>query len=371
MLISEGKAASTGGQWIPDWHLSHWSRLWICLILTLFARAADAAVVSREAELERRAQALFEKAQRDTLRGQNEDALRRYSSIVKAYPRTSVAVAAQWEVIRLNEGYSNYTDAFDALQLLIDHYPGQFAKALKRQFDIALLQLVRYDQLKKQPDARRPRDLPDRDQVSAMLRIVIENGPYAENVAEASYYRGVALEKEGRVAEAAVAHELFMERFPNHPLADDSAYQVAYILYKRWMSMNGSAPANRERAAMAMQWFLVRYPESDKAAQARGCLDQIKHAERAELVQLAAFYEKRGDERASAVYYRELASKFPELAPEGSPLRERVMQFMEKFPELVEQKVEPTGPPASLDDLFYLPTDLMADDLLDLDDLDR
>lgn len=324
----------------------------------------EAAVVSREVELERRATALFEKAQRDTLRGDNESALRRFAAVVKAYPRASVAVTSQWEVVRLNEGYGNYTDAFDALQLLIDHYPGQFAKALKRQFDLSLLQLVRYEQLKRQPDTKKPRNLPDRDQVSAMLRIVIENGPYAEIVAEASYYRGVALEKEGRVAEAAVAHELFMERFPNHPLADDSAYQVAYILYKRWLSMNGSAPANRERAALAMQWFLARYSESDKAAQAKGCLDQITHAERAELVGLAAFYERRGDERAAAVYYRELASKFPELAPEGSPLRERIMAFMEKYPEMVEQTHLREGPPASLDDLFDIPTDLMIDDLL-------
>jgi outer membrane protein assembly factor BamD (BamD/ComL family) len=341
--------------------------IWV-LAVSFWVTNAQAVVITREAELEKRASSLFERAQQDTLQGKNDEALRRFVAIVKAYPRTSVAVAAQWEVVRLNEGYGNYTQAFDALQLLIDHYPGQFTKALKRQFDIALLQLVRYDQLKKQPEARKPRDLPDRDQVSAMLRIVIENGPYAEVVAEASYYRGVALEKEGRIAEAAVAHELFMERFPNHPLADDSAYQVAYILYKRWMLMKGFAPANRERAAMAMQWFLVRYAESDKAAQARACLDQIKHAERAELVNLAAYYEKRGDERASAIYYRELASKFPDLAQEGSPLRERVLQFMEKYPEMVDEPTDPMGPPATLEDLFYLPTDLKADDLLGGDD---
>lgn len=367
MLIGEESEVSFGGAMIR--------RVIVCGILliggTLVVNSpekVEAAVVTREAELEKRALALYEKAQRDTLRGANEEALKRFTAIVKAYPRTSVAAASQWEVVRLNEGYGNYTEAFDALQLLIDHYPGQFSKALKRQFDIALLQLVRYDQLKRQPDTKKPRNLPDRNEVSAMLRIVIENGPYAEVVAEASYYRGVALEKEGRIAEAAVAHELFMERFPNHPLADDSAYQVAYILYKRWLSMNGSAPANRERAAMAMQWFLARYPECDKAAQARGCLDQIKHAERAELVGLAAFYEKRGDERASAVYYRELASKFPELAPEGSPLRERVMKFMEKYPELVEQTHLQVGPPASLDDLFDFPTDLMEDDQLNFTD---
>jgi outer membrane protein assembly factor BamD len=327
---------------------------------------ATAAVVTREGELEKRAIALYEKGQKDALRGDGEGALKRFQAVVKAYPRSSVASASQWEVVRLLEGYGQFTEAFDALQLLIDHYPGEFTKALRKQLDLALLQLVRYEQLKRQPGERKPRNLPDRKEVSAMLRIVIENGPYAEVAAEASYYRGVALEKEERIAEAAVAHEWFMERFPNHPLADDSAYQVAYILFKRWMAMKGTAPGNRDRAAMAMHWFLARYPESDKAAQAKGCLEEIRHAERAELVGLAAYYEKRGDERASAVYYRELASKFPELAPEGSALRERVMAFMEKYPEIREKEVELIGPPASLDDLFVLPPDEFIDDPLDL-----
>jgi outer membrane protein assembly factor BamD (BamD/ComL family) len=326
-------------------------------------------VITREEELESRARRLYDKAMKDALQGEPESALSRFEAVVKAYPKTTVAVSSQWEVVRLNEYFSDYTSAFDALQLLIDHYPGNYERALKRQFEIALQQLVRYDQMLRMPDAQRPKDLPDREQVSAMLRIVIENGPFAENVAEASYYLGVALEKEGKVPQAAIQHEDFMERFPKHPLADDSAYQVAYILYKNWMKMKGGAPTNRERAEMAMRWFLARYPESDKAAQARGCLDEVRHAERAELTRLSDYYLKQGDERASAVYQRELASRFPELAPEGSPLRERVMAMMEKYPELKDERIEGPAmnalPPL---DTLGLPDELKPEDIFEFEE---
>jgi outer membrane protein assembly factor BamD (BamD/ComL family) len=331
--------------------------------------ASGASVITREQEIESRAQRIFEKGRKDLLQGRSEEALERFATVVKAYGRSKVAVEAQWEVVRLNEYFGDFTSAFDALQLLIDHYPGNFEKALRRQFDIALRQLVRYDHMERMPDSPRPKDLPKKDQVSAMLRIVIENGPYAENVAEASYYLGVALEKEGKIPQAAMHHEDFMERFPNHPLADDSAYQVAYILYKSWMRMKGGAPTNRDRAVMAMQWFLARYPESDKAAQARGCLEEIKHAERSELVTLAAYYEKQGNERASAVYYRDLASKFPELAPEGSALRVRVLALMEKYPEMKDERIEqpaPLGLPPL--DQLGLPAELKASDIFEFEE---
>lgn len=310
------------------------------LVLATGAGHAGAKVISREQELEDRARALHEKGLKDALRGDTEGALRRFEAVVKAYPRSSVAEAAQWEVVRLNEVFGEHVEAFDALQLLIDHYPGNYERALRKQFEIALRQLIRYDQMLRLPDPVKPKDLPKREQVSAMLRIVIENGPYAENVAEASYYLGVALEKEGKIPQSAMQHEAFMERFPNHPLADDSAYQVAYILHKAWLKMKGGAPANRERAAMAMEWFLARYPESDKAAQALGCLDDMRQSERKELTALAVFYEQRGNERAAAVYHRELASRFPELAGEGTALRAKVLALMEKYPELKDQEAQ-------------------------------
>jgi outer membrane protein assembly factor BamD (BamD/ComL family) len=345
--------------------------VWTLVFLAswLVGPTVQSKVITREAELESRARRLYDKAMKDTLNGDSESALSRFEAVVKAYPKTVVAVEAQWEVVRLNEFFSDYVAAFDALQLLIDHYPGNFERALRKQFEIALRQLVRYDQMLRLPDATRPKDLPAKEQVSAMLRIVIENGPYAENVAEASYYLGVALEKEGKIPQAAMQHEDFMERFPKHPLADDSAYQVAYILYKAWMKMKGGAPTNRERAEMAMRWFLARYPESDKAAQARGCLDEVRHAERADLLKLSEFYLKRGDERASAVYQRELASRFPELAPEGSPMRERVMALMEKYPELKDEKVEgqTMNVLPSLDALG-IPEELKPEDIFEFDD---
>jgi TolA-binding protein len=239
------------------------------------------------AEQEKRAEVLYNKAQRLSASADLADALEKYEQIIKHYPRSSWAAKAQWEIARLYDDNHEYAGAFDAYQLLVEHFPGHFEKALEAQFRLALKVIGYYDQLLRKPDAQRPRELPEKEQASSMLRIIIKNGPYAAIAAEAHYYRGVALEKEGKPAEAREQHELVMEKFPEHALADDASYQVGYIEYKSWKKMLSAAPQQRDRADVALRDFLLRYPQSDKAAQARTLLTNVQEGQRKELLELA------------------------------------------------------------------------------------
>jgi outer membrane protein assembly factor BamD len=181
------------------------------------------------AEQEKRAEALYNKAQRYAASADLGDALEKYELIIRHYPRSSWAARAQWEIARLYDDNHEYAGAFDAYQLLVEHFPGHFEKALEAQFRLALKVIAHYDQLLRKPDAQKPRELPEKEQASSMLRIIIKNGPYAAIAAEAHYHHGIALEKESKPSEAREQHELVMEKFPDHALADDASYQVAYI----------------------------------------------------------------------------------------------------------------------------------------------
>ena len=154
---------------------------------------------------------------------------------------------------------------------------------------------------------------------------------------------GLALERAGRADEARAQYEEFTELHAGHELADDAGYQAAAIAYQKWRAMQGGSPRDRERAAVLMSWFLNRFPESDKAAQARACQAELHLAEQRELSSLARYYEQRGDTRAAAVYYRQLAVKFPGLAVEGSPLRERIAGALGAQTDVVTDSAE-VGP---------------------------
>lgn len=313
------------------------------LIVALLLAAGTAGAVDMRGAMQQRydknATELFERAQRHALRGSAGDALEKFALLVKHYPRSPLAGDAQWQVTRLYAENAEAEAAFDAAQLLIDHFPAYFEKALAMQYRLAREGLERYDHLLRTPEVRKPKDLPPREQVSEMLRIIIKNAPHGNEVADAQYLLGIALEKEGRTDEARDNHETFVEKFPKHELADDACYQVAYIDWKFWQKMKGQGPQARDRAEVQLLWFLATYPQSDKAAQARSMLFELMRAQRTELEQLSAFYEKQGNLRSAAVYLVTLTKKFPEVLQQPETAA-KLEQWMDKFPELAAMKKE-------------------------------
>lgn len=315
----------------------------LLLFALLAAGTAGAVDISgaMQQRYDKNAAELFARAQRYVIRGSSADALEKFALLVKHYPRSPLAGDAQWQVARLYAESGEYEAAFDAAQLLIDHFPAYFEKALAMQYRLAREGLERYDHLLRTPDVRKPKDLPPREQVSAMLRIIIKNAPHGTEVADAQYLLGIALEKEGRTDEARENHETFVEKFPNHELADDACYQVAYIDWKLWHKMKGQAPQARERADVQLLWFLAKYPQSDKAAQARSMLFEVMRAQRTELEQLCEFYEKQGNLKSAAVYLITLIKKFPEVL-QKEETSAKLSLWLSKFPELAAMNKEAT-----------------------------
>ena len=86
--------------------------------------------------------------------------------------------------------------------------------------------------------------------------------------ARAQFDIGRAREKQGSPDLAIDAYQAVVEKFPNDPLAVDAQYQIGYI----WFSATRAGtydPDAAERARVAFQDFLYRYPKSEKAPQAR------------------------------------------------------------------------------------------------------
>jgi len=95
----------------------------------------------------------------------------------------------------------------------------------------------------------------------------------------------------------------FIERYPEHPLADDAAFQVAFIDYRISRAGNRER-ASQERARLAFEDFLARHPASAKVPVARHLLATLRDWETARLTETAKFYERRGDSDAAARSYR-------------------------------------------------------------------
>jgi outer membrane protein assembly factor BamD (BamD/ComL family) len=294
------------------------------------------------AEAEDPAERRLQEARRVLEREGPEAAAERLQALARRHPGSEAAAAALWELFRLHEAAGRHRAAFDALDGLVTRQPGHFARAHAQQL-LLVRRLLGAGERRTQASERGRAAPVAADEAVAMLARIVLNGPHAETGIQARYLLGLALERSGRTDEARAQYEEFTELHAAHELADDAGFQAASIAYQKWRAMQGGSPRDRERAAVLMSWFLNRFPDSDKGAQARACQAELQLAEQRELTALARYYEQRGDERAAAVYYRQLAVKFPGLAMDGSPLRERIAGALESPVEGVTDAAE-VGP---------------------------
>jgi len=265
--------------------------------------------------------------------GEAEEALDRFNTIATRYRRSETCALALWEIYRIQEHLDSPEAAFEALNRLATEQPGHFEKAHAAQLILVRRLLGAGKEARRTLEAPRASQVVEPEVIAAMLSAIIKSGPQSEVGIQARYHLALAQEKAGERKEAQGTYEDFAETYPKHELADDAGYQAACIAYKNWQATRGTGPRQRDAAAVALAWFIARFPESDKAAQARSCLAEVRHAEQRELISLARYYESRDNATAASYYYQQLALKFPEMAAAESPLREKIAKAIEP-PEL-------------------------------------
>lgn len=261
--------------------------------------------------------------------GEFVDALERYTGIAQRFPQTEWSAAALWQVYLLQVRLDNAEGAFEALDRLATQQSGHFEQAQTLQLELVRRLMGDMKGERRSLEKVHPAEKVKSATVTAMLKRIIEIGPFSEAGIQSAFYLALALEAEGKNEEAASLHEGFIDRHPAHEMADDAAYQVAYIRYKRWKGMRGESPRYREAAAVALAYFMARYPESAKASQARSCLSDVKASEYRELKNLALYYSRLDKAEAAQVYYLEIGEKFPEIVQRDPDLREGVKAAVE------------------------------------------
>jgi len=119
-----------------------------------------------------------------------------------------------------------------------------------------------------------------------------------------------------------------VEKFSNDSLAVDAQYQIGYI----WLAATRAGtydPEAAERARIAFQDFLFRFPKSEKAAQARENLALLEHRLTKGSLEIAKYYDKAKNYRAAVLYYNEVIRQQPG-SPESAIAKTRIEQLRSK-----------------------------------------
>src|SRR6266481_3390163 len=320
----------------------------VCLLLPLglfLIQSTDAAVVFRpgekakyvapgEEELNGNAAELFEIGQKAEREGNPKRAIRAYRQLVRKYPRDALAAGAAFRGAVLLEQVRLHLEAANTYRLVVTNYPTSphFNEAIEGQFRIGEMYLAgKKLKLLGLPFAT------SMDRAVEIFAAVIRTAPYGKYTARAQFDIGLAREKQGANDAALQAYQAVVDKFPNDPLAADAQYQIGYI----WLmaAKKGTKDlAATKNARIAFQDFLFRYPNSEKAPQARANLQLLENKQTVSAFNVAKFYDKQKRYRSAVIYYNEVIREQPGSV-ESEKAKKRIDQLRAKLGDAVMEAV--------------------------------
>lgn len=278
-----------------------------------------------EDEMSGSAQQLFDRAQAAEAKGDLNGAIKAYRIIVKRHPRDTLAAGSCFRLAQVQEKAHKYLSAAESYSVVCEKY------AKSPHFEDAVEGMFRIGEMYLSGSKTKILGITVKsgmDEAASIFSVIIRTAPYGKYTARAQFDLGRAREKQGRNEMAIAAYQSVVEKFPDDPIAVDAQYQIGYIWSKA--STSGTYdPAAANNAKIGFEDFLARYPNSEKASQAKQNLKRMEHKQTNTAYDIARFYDKQKQYRAAAIYYNEVIRQQPG-STEGEKAKKRISELRAK-----------------------------------------
>jgi outer membrane protein assembly factor BamD len=240
--------------------------------------------------------------------GSTTQAFEAYRRVARNHQFSPQGAIAQFRLGEILWQSGDVERAFRAFNRYISDYPDsiRFDEAIRAQIEIANTFL----------DGRRVRFLglpviAGYDRAAEMYASIITAAPFSKYAPMAQFNLGLARERQGRMQDAIQAYQTVMDRYPNSPVAASALYQIGFV-YMREGTRGGSEDmSSLILARNAFEDYLMFFPRSEKAEQARENLTALQTRETGDLYGIARFYDRSRDYRAAFIYYNEVIRRNP------------------------------------------------------------
>jgi len=241
--------------------------------------------------------------------------------VLRIWPLSDYAPAAQYLVGRCLEAQHKDEAAFNAYQDIIEKFPktSQYNEVLQRQYEIANRFLAGewFKFYNLFPLYR------SMEKTAGLYEKIVNNGPYSDVAPQAQLHVGAAREKQRDYADAAQAYDTAADRYHDQPqIAADAMFQRAFS----WQKQADTAEYDQGAAQKAIDFyseFMTFFPDDQRVAEAQKSITKLKAEQVRGHFEIAQFYEK-GHKWAGAVVYYNAVLQLDPNSPLAAQARQRI-----------------------------------------------
>lgn len=259
------------------------------------------------------------------------NAIYAYKRFLRTYPASKLASKAQLQLADLQLIQGRWNPAFDAYQTLITRYPDtpEFEGAVARQVLIANSFL----DLRRVMVLGYPVPVPGitgLERAAKMYEMILKNAPYSIYAPITQFNLGLAFQRARKIKEARDSYQKVLDKYPNSDVCDDALYQIGYIYMQLGLTSSSQDLSALVLARETFEDFLLQYPKSEKAPQARDNLATIGRAEADNLIGIAKYYDWSKNYKAAIIYYNDVVRKQPKT-PDAELAKTRIEELRSQF----------------------------------------
>ena len=254
------------------------------------------------AEHDRLASGWFARGEQASQAGKTKRALSAYERIGKKYYFSQYAPEAQFRVAELLLGSGEPLEAFAAYQALIDRYRGskRFQRSVEQQYNIAVNSLTQKNSSVLGIVPKKT----SRDRVIQMFETIVRNAPSSVYAANSYYYVGRIYEGRKDYEKAVAAFQKVVDDYPKSQKAPQAQLRIGQIYGTT--AKRPDNPTNLRESREAYEDFITNFPEHDSTGDAYAQLDAISEKEAKKSLNLAKYYERKGNLKGAAIYYNDV-----------------------------------------------------------------
>jgi len=236
-----------------------------------------------------------------------KDALKEYKKLLKYYPLSKEAPAAQYYIGRIMEELDNPYEAFKAYQKVIDTYPYTelVDDVIEREYKIADAFF-----LGKKMKIIGKWQIPAKDKAIEIFKAVADNAPYGKYADLAKFKAGLCFKDIEDYSSAILMFKDLIDRYPNSEVIDKARFQLAEC--SKLMSVKPAYDQTPTTLAREeFEDFLKKHPDSEMAEDAKDVIDKLRLSEAENAYKTAEFYETRKAPESAVIYYKDIVKNYP------------------------------------------------------------